>query len=30
VYDKAQFGDITVNNIDQSFTRKMAAKASWH
>jgi len=24
------FSDITVKNIYQSFTHKMAAKASWH
>ena len=28
--DKAYFGDITVKNIYQSFTHKMAAEASWH
>jgi len=27
---KAYFSDITVKNIYQSFTHKMAAKASWH
>ena len=28
--DEAYFCDITVKNIYQSFTHKMAAKASWH
>ena len=27
---KRIFSDITVKNINQSFTHKMAAKASWH
>ena len=27
---KAYFSDITVANIYESFTHKMAAKASWH
>ena len=28
--NKAYFSDITVKNVYQSFTHKMAAKASWH
>ena len=28
--NKAYFSDITVKNIFQSFTHKMAAKANWH
>jgi len=28
--NKTYFSDITVNNIYQSFTHKMAATASWH
>jgi len=27
---KAYFSDTTVKNIYQSFTHKMATKASWH
>jgi len=30
IANKAYFSDITVKNIYHSFTRKMAAKASWH
>ena len=29
-YNKAYLSDITVTNISQSFTRKTAAKTSWH
>jgi len=28
--NKAYFSEITVKNISQSFTHKMAAKASWN
>jgi len=28
--EKAYFSDIAVKNIYQSFTHKLAAKASWH
>ena len=28
--DKVYFSDITVKNIYECFTRKMAAKAGWH
>ena len=30
INNKAYLSDITVTNISESFTHKMAAKTSWH